>query len=423
MCEALASRANFPPPLPRERLRLWEIPSSMYCAILGTCLSLGELVKIGRKAGIVPQKDATDYEIHGWFVQHLGEPSRMTRLLQKKLDKTHRAAIDACRKARNAAELEEFWSRSLAAGDISGPFWALTTHPLADEEVRSRAYGDIHMLSHWMGSANRTVSRRLRAAETRRERLAERLAGATRRLARQEDEHRRKSDRQARRIRDLVDRLEKAERRVSSLPALEARLRVFEQGEVYRALRSENAAFAAELAETRHDRDARARKCAELERELSQLRKAHEAATVRLREAEVERAALETVLTASADAETPMVDLCGRRIAYVGGREGAVRHFRALIERSNGRFSHHDGGADGAATRLDRVLHQADVVLCPVDCVSHSACLKAKKFCKRADKTFVPLRNASLSSLVAGLHWAVGEAGARVPQEPVFDAG
>jgi len=47
-------------------------------------------------------------------------------------------------------------------------------------------------------------------------------------------------------------------------------------------------------------------------------------------------------------------------------------------------------------------------VLCPVDCVSHGACLRAKTFCKRTAKTFVPLRSASLSSLAAGLHRAVG---------------
>ena len=38
------------------------------------------------------------------------------------------------------------------------------------------------------------------------------------------------------------------------------------------------------------------------------------------------------------------VDLCGRRIAYVGGRPGTVGRFRALVERLNGRLVYHDGG-------------------------------------------------------------------------------
>ena len=130
---------------------------------------------------------------------------------------------------------------------------------------------------------------------------------------------------------------------------------------------------------------------------------------------ESECAALEAVLRAGigggasvAEAETPAIDLSGRRVAYVGGRDAAVRHFRALVERANGQFAHHDGGLEDGAQRLDRVLTRADLVLCPVDCVSHGACLRAKTFCKRTAKPFVPLRGASLSSLAAGLHRAVG---------------
>ena len=98
------------------------------------------------------------------------------------------------------------------------------------------------------------------------------------------------------------------------------------------------------------------------------------------------------------------IDLRGRRIAYVGGRARLITHFRALIERLNGRFIHHDGGIDDSARWLARILGQADAVLCPVDCVSHGACLLAKQFRKRTAKPFVPLRSAGLSSFVTGLH-------------------
>ena len=102
----------------------------------------------------------------------------------------------------------------------------------------------------------------------------------------------------------------------------------------------------------------------------------------------------------------PTVDLCGRRVAYVGGRSGIVSHFRALVERLNGHFIHHDGGIEDHEGQLGRILGQADVVLCPVDCVSHRACLRAKQFCKRTAKPFVPLRTAGLSSFVTGLRQA-----------------
>jgi hypothetical protein len=42
-------------------------------------------------------------------------------------------------------------------------------------------------------------------------------------------------------------------------------------------------------------------------------------------------------------------------------------------------------------------------VIFPVDCVSHSSALEAKKLCKKMVKPFVPIRSSSLSSLVTGL--------------------
>jgi Uncharacterized protein conserved in bacteria (DUF2325) len=35
------------------------------------------------------------------------------------------------------------------------------------------------------------------------------------------------------------------------------------------------------------------------------------------------------------------------------------------------------------------------VVFCPIDCISHHACLKAKHLCRRLAKPFVPLRSSS----------------------------
>ena len=100
---------------------------------------------------------------------------------------------------------------------------------------------------------------------------------------------------------------------------------------------------------------------------------------------------------AEADDTTP--DLLGKRVLYVGGRPGTVVHLRSLIERHNGAFLHHDGGKEERDARLNEVLSQADLVVCPTDCVSHTACLRAKSFCKMAKKPFIILRSASRSSL------------------------
>ena len=50
-------------------------------------------------------------------------------------------------------------------GDIPGAYWAALTHPFATRAVIGDAFGEVHMLSHLVGAANRADIRRLRQLE------------------------------------------------------------------------------------------------------------------------------------------------------------------------------------------------------------------------------------------------------------------
>lgn len=98
------------------------------------------------------------------------------------------------------------------------------------------------------------------------------------------------------------------------------------------------------------------------------------------------------------------INLCGRCILYVGGRSRQCAQFRALVERQNGQFIHHDGGLHDGRLRLGSILPQADAVLCPLDCVSHDAANRVKQFCKRHGKRLVLLPRSSLAACTRGLN-------------------
>ena len=391
---------------------MWEIWSGYHCSICGTCLSLAELRRIAGKAGLRLQPDATEYEIHGYFVKLAAEPGREAKSMQKLLERKYRTAVERCRRIRTEAELRAFWEASLDKGDVPGPYWALMTHPLASKALKLRAFGDVHMLSHRVGASNRVDIRRLNALEAERQTLSEALAAARWQLSENETEFRRLGERRAAEARTLESRTEAAREVEGRLAEAETRIRELEAGDAYRGLQARNAALAAALEEAGRTGRAETQRRTELEREISELRIAHDETASTVRELRAECAALEHLLHPAdlhgtddgASAPGASIDLRGRRIAYVGGRTGLVTHFRALIERLNGRFIHHDGGIDDSERRLARILGQADAVLCPVDCVSHGACLLAKQFCKRTAKPFVPLRSAGLSSFVTGLH-------------------
>lgn len=93
----------------------------------------------------------------------------------------------------------------------------------------------------------------------------------------------------------------------------------------------------------------------------------------------------------------------GRSFLYVGGRDCQVAHLRQIASDFGAELIHHDGGLREAVSRIDTVLPSVDCVFCPIDCISHDACLRVKSGCKKFGKTFVPLRNGSKSSLERAL--------------------
>ena len=92
-----------------------------------------------------------------------------------------------------------------------------------------------------------------------------------------------------------------------------------------------------------------------------------------------------------------------RSFLYVGGRDCQVAHLRAIASRHGAELIHHDGGLREAVSRIDTVLPSVDCVFCPIDCISHDACLRVKTGCKKFGKAFIPLRNGSKSSLERAL--------------------
>jgi hypothetical protein len=105
--------------------------------------------------------------------------------------------------------------------------------------------------------------------------------------------------------------------------------------------------------------------------------------------------------------------LDGRSFLYVGGRDCQVAHLRQIASNFGAELLHHDGGLREAVSRIDTVLPSVDCVFCPIDCISHDACIRVKTGCKKFGKRFIPLRNGSKSSLERALTSMNDEAAAR----------
>ncbi|ABO51226.1 hypothetical protein Dred_2722 [Desulforamulus reducens MI-1] len=88
-----------------------------------------------------------------------------------------------------------------------------------------------------------------------------------------------------------------------------------------------------------------------------------------------------------------------KRILMVGGITKIEARYRSLIEDTGNEFEYLDGYMKGGEKVLDSKIRRCDLVLCPVDCNSHNACVSVKKLCKKYGKPFKMLTSSSVSGI------------------------
>jgi hypothetical protein len=102
-------------------------------------------------------------------------------------------------------------------------------------------------------------------------------------------------------------------------------------------------------------------------------------------------------------AAAAVLHLVEHSVLCVGGRPASVPIYRDLIERTGGRFLHHDGGDEDSTAKLDATLAAADLVICQAGCISHGAYWRVKDHCKRTGKRCVFVESPSATGLKRAL--------------------
>src|SRR5262249_16413860 len=94
-----------------------------------------------------------------------------------------------------------------------------------------------------------------------------------------------------------------------------------------------------------------------------------------------EIAALEHRLTADGQREgtKDTMTLAGTTVLYVGGHPHQTAQLRFAAESLGATFLHHDGGLEERGSLIASLISRADLVMFPVDCVSHAAVAAIKK--------------------------------------------
>jgi hypothetical protein len=379
-------------PIPRaQRRSIWDLKGSSHCSIVDTCLSVAELRKIARRIGFAGNEQRyCDYEIHGLFVGQMGQRNDVAIAVQKHLDRKFEGAIRKARPIRDDAGLLAYWSDAQDLATVPGAYWAIVTHPQLTHAVEIRVYGDVHMMSHISGASHRGDARELAVLRAENSELRRRVCELG--SAREADRHDAKKEADG--LRSLVAGLEPF---VAEVGRLHAALEASTDHAQLQSLRTENAEAVLTIAR--------------LERRISNLEasagvRAVSAGTDQGQKSEAPQMA-EDAATYTALSDRSPCDLDGRCILYVGGRPQTICRIRDWCQKRKGLLLHHDGGLEDNPQRLSDLVTRADIVLFPVDCISHGASGVIKSLCANHAKTWRPLRTSSVTAFQTAMRTLV----------------
>lgn len=386
-------------PKPIKRTKLWELETKHYCPIIGTCLPLDDLVRFARRFAFgVSLRD--EFSMHVEAVDRVSARNEVSEAIQKHLDMKYRACITRFDLAKTDADVLALWQEHHTRGEVAGAMWAALTHKAVSDKTRQVVYTDVHMLSHQVGAGQAADVRRL--AHLQKENAEARAA-----MEHQQRQQTRAEAELRQQLHKIMAELESLRQSRDEVAALQARIDAFESGIVMMKMKHRLMCLTAANEQMR----VVAERSGALEKAL---KAAHSKTTALIRERDelaTERDALECLLLAGNAGEYPCDShrsscepaMQGRCVLCVGGRTALIPQYRILAERLGIHLIHHDGGQQEALSRLPDMINSADAVICPTDCVSHSAYYQLKRHCKRTGKPCLLFKGAGVSGFAMAL--------------------
>lgn len=371
------------------RKKIWELEKSWHCSIIGTCLSMYEARKIGRKFGATcSDPSQIDAVVHAMLVRDCAQKNEISIHVNKTLEKKFEGTIRSFKRYKTSAEIMQFWRVSFERGLIPGAYWATATMRGLNKEDSNKIYSDVHMLSHLIGSSNQSLIQRLVEVEAHIKALENKHGWQRQKLEATINQLEAKLQRSERLVDGLQRQLLKTKTQVGlfkkdTTNCEQAKLRILRQRNVHLEINLESAQRKIEV---------RSRRLRENERQISYLEKS--------------LASIESLLVGITGEEDQTINkiILGKSFLYVGGLPHTAGNIQKMINKMGGELIHHDGGNGKLAmSSLANLVAHADAVFVPMDNVSHHSALEAKKLCKQLQRQFIPMKSSGVASFTNAL--------------------
>lgn len=376
-------------------MNIWEVESHFKCPVVGAMLSVEKHRSILVKCGY-DVKQMKPYEYHSVIMGRLSEENNVSVKVNNFIRSQARSHMVQIAGLDDAA-IRVLWRKRLESGNVGPLMYAIVSREDTGIELLTDVHGDVHMLAHANMTGIFDMRQKLIKAE-------EALGSEKKRLIRKTGEFKlmaQSGKQNARKISAMELENQELKKRISNLKAparpaqdrpplfglAAANLSSLEQAleaakETVRAMEREKRSLQIELFSTRSENEL-------LKKEMQALV-----------EGLWPPAPPPCSETGSCPDETcPRYTLCARRVFMVGGMTKMKSLYKDIIEKAGGQFDYHDGYMKNSSDNMEARVRRCDMVICPVNCNSHNACLMVKRLCHRYNKPLKILSSSSLSAV------------------------
>jgi hypothetical protein len=416
-------------------LPIWAIPDFLKCPVAGAMLTVEKHRSILKKCGydVKPMKP---YEYHQKIMLKLGGENNVSQKVNNFI-RTQSAGQMARVAGMTEPEIRTLWAKHLETGDVGPLFYAIVSHKKTSPELLADIAGEVHMQSHANMTEIFTIRRQVAGMTERLDREKRKLNDKTRAL--KEMRKARKADAATighleARNRELAAQVQTLQPDTATQAKNNAEKKQFEK--TIQALTADLA-----LEQIAHQALMQKHKALQIElfshqSELELIKKEFQSLISALRPSGTPPCphpaenATGSALSGAACSETicarsscdqgscscdhcarvhcnkdhcSRYRLCAKRIFLVGGITKMRAFYKNVVENAGGEFHYHDGYMKNANAGLEAKVKRCDLVLCPVNCNSHTACRKVKQLCSRHNKPLKILSSSSLSAVTQAL--------------------
>ncbi|MGL1931023.1 MAG: DUF2325 domain-containing protein [Desulfotalea sp.] len=374
--------------------KIWELPHGYQCSVIGTCLNDRELKKINLRKDINGGTFSSSFELHNRFVNFAYSKCKASITMHNLLVNKYRLQLSIFHKVCEDEQLDMLWEEAKENGKIAGAYWAMCTHPHISSDLLTKYYGEIHMISHDSVQTLNRAKKQIDKLRTKEIKLQAENIAIKNKLIHKNDL-----------LNSELNTLKVITSTQNKLPAPDFIPEIQKpnyndnQKQIHN-LQNKNKGLLTQLNKVESTLTSQELLITQLKIELQNQKEEN---------IKIEKNILTQLTNNCQDCDAvntcscPGINLCGKIVLYVGGQHKMIPHYKKLIEKNGGSFIHHDGGKEESKKKLPGMLVQADAVMCPIDCISHNACLTVKKLCKYYQKQYVMMRTSGLSSLANGL--------------------